>query len=119
MNRILIFLAIILAFTYTAIAATCPAETCAPPSRCVADDVCVCYGKHLKAYIHHDAETGSYKQTCENLRQTGWKGFWISMVVLVCSLIVFYVIGESQNKQRKSPDFKASTEYLSLKNKAK
>merc|ERR1712226_716460 len=53
----------------------CEEGSCPEPSRCVADGICSCYGNHMKTIIK--SFDGSYTQQCENLRSTGWKGFWI------------------------------------------
>merc|ERR1711974_298519 len=110
---------ICLAVLCSANSAVCPQGSCPEPSRCVADGICSCYGNHMKSIIQNS--DGSYTQQCENLRATGWKGFWISGAVLVAFLAIFYFGGEAMaDKDRKSVvNMKSSKEYLDRKQSAK
>ena len=74
----------------------------------------------MKTIIDQGSD-GSYTQKCENLRSTGWKGFWISGGVLVVALALFYFIGEATaDKDRKSiVNMKSSQEYIAAKQSAK
>ena len=73
----------------------------------------------MKTIIENSGEI--YTQKCENLRSTGWKGFWISGIVLVAFLAFFYFVGEAMaDKDRKSiVNMKSSQEYIAAKQSAK
>merc|ERR1712061_265580 len=73
----------------------------------------------MKTFI--ETENEQYVQKCEDLRVTGWRGFWYSGAILCVFLLAFYFIGEKMaDENRKSVvNMKSSQEYLDRKQSAK
>ena len=122
-NSILIFAGIILlvGLSQSVTASTC--NNCEAPNRCVADNVCSCYGNHMKS-VFGEKDDGTYFQECINLRGwDGWKGFFISGAILIVFLCIFYFGGEAviakSGVERPNITSYPSTEYLNAKNKNK
>jgi len=95
----------------------CEEGSCPSPSLCVADGVCSCYGNHMKMIIESDVAAGTYVQKCENLRVTGWRGFFIASAVLISALALFYFAGNAMNEgnNRSVHKLYKSQEYIAAK----
>jgi len=69
---------------YSGSTETYTCEDCTDGNICVANDVCLCTG--TSTMKTHYSSSGTYKQTCENVRETGMLGVLISFFVLIACL---------------------------------
>lgn len=95
----------------------CEEGSCPSPSICVSDGVCSCYGNQMKMIIVSDVAAGTYVQKCENLRVTGWRGFFIASAVLISALALFYFGGNAmmEANNRSVHKMYKSQEYIAAK----